>query len=1181
MAEREEGGSAAVSGEDDAPNNPDEEDRESEFVEVDPSKRYGRYDEVLGKGAFKTVYRAFDEELGIEVAWNQVKVQDVLQKPEDLERLYSEVHLLKTLRHKNIIKFYNSWVDDKTKNVNFITEIFTSGTLRQYRKKHKHCDLKAVKNWSRQILRGLLYLHSHDPPIIHRDLKCDNIFVNGNQGEVKIGDLGLAAILRQAQAAHSVIGTPEFMAPELYEEEYNELVDIYSFGMCLLEMVTFEYPYSECINAAQIYKKVTTGKKPAALDKVKDPQVRAFVEKCLDPASRRLPARELLMDPFLNDGVESSDHQMPRTDSRPDEIEMLISVNDEPVPILLCLPDPRSQVPEPRALSGKVSSSRSDSLASAGKEDHSEGNHAGQIVRGDSFGGSGRVDSQTNGWNSLDEHPGGAENRKTDRVRSSRDFKVKGKRTDDDEKIYLRLRIADAKGHVRNIHFPFVIDVDTAASVASEMVAELDLSDEDVSNITEMIDAEITALVPEWHSVAMDDGSGGVGVEPDPESSLIANSDEEGGSAEQEDDGENLVTVSSSGSLLSPTPRGRGRSHSPSRSRSRSRSRPNSRGLLMSPSRVSLGASSPPKGYGVSHGRFWEGVNSEVLRFSSDESDDSDRRGISPVPEDDGEDESGSPHSSIRSLPEQAIVAYSGTEPPGISGELKKGDSAEVNDASSKKGLEGGWSDDVRTLTDPKRRSLTDFTELCRVQSKLSSHRQRSEFSSPPPPLAHSKSVEGFQLQGWGRHGSRGSADVEDEEDCDDEDSEIMEEEEKLRLEKEQAIFDLERYYDNRLIAVRNKHRKHQGELGSGHGAQKKDSARDQKKDKFSRNQDHHGSNGILNGYSSLDQSREWEKSHRKSPTPPPMYDEYSGSGRTTPTGWVENAEEEYGGRRRRESREPELSYGRRERDLVKADSTTELLYPVPRREYAVDPSILALGEAGLPREKGLQVGRDSRDSRDSREPGRERHPSRSEMGEKGRRESSKEKSQRRSTSPLPDSLRFSEVSLRREGQVESGTGRRSDPEPSRECSVRELSFRGYNDVGVHVPRTRSSLEITTSKYRESGLDEYHGTQKEVTDSHGRRQSGMEGVPLKRDVGRDSSDSFSSRREGEDRRDSGSPENGYSWRDREREHGRLRDMGRERELHVDKAQQREFRKERDRERAIERDRDRRKKDMER
>ena len=47
------------------------------------------------------------------------------------------------------------------------------------------------------------------------------------------------------------------MAPELYDEDYNELVDIYSFGMCMLEMVTFDYPYSECTNSAQIYKKVS------------------------------------------------------------------------------------------------------------------------------------------------------------------------------------------------------------------------------------------------------------------------------------------------------------------------------------------------------------------------------------------------------------------------------------------------------------------------------------------------------------------------------------------------------------------------------------------------------------------------------------------------------------------------------------------------------------------------------------------------------------------------------------------------------------------------------------------------------------------------------------------------------------------------------------------------------------
>ena len=65
------------------------------------------------------------------------------------------------------------------------------------------------------------------------------------------------------------LGTPEFMAPELYEEEYNELVDIYAFGMCLLELVTVEYPYVECTNAAQIYKKVTSVRDLESLPKFK------------------------------------------------------------------------------------------------------------------------------------------------------------------------------------------------------------------------------------------------------------------------------------------------------------------------------------------------------------------------------------------------------------------------------------------------------------------------------------------------------------------------------------------------------------------------------------------------------------------------------------------------------------------------------------------------------------------------------------------------------------------------------------------------------------------------------------------------------------------------------------------------------------------------------------------------
>lgn len=67
-------------------------------------------------------------------------------------------------------------------------------------------------------------------------------------------------------------GTPEFMAPEMYEEKYDEAVDVYAFGMCMLEMATSEYPYSECQNAAQIYRKVTSVRRTGFGKKGSNPQ---------------------------------------------------------------------------------------------------------------------------------------------------------------------------------------------------------------------------------------------------------------------------------------------------------------------------------------------------------------------------------------------------------------------------------------------------------------------------------------------------------------------------------------------------------------------------------------------------------------------------------------------------------------------------------------------------------------------------------------------------------------------------------------------------------------------------------------------------------------------------------------------------------------------------------------------
>ncbi|TQD91111.1 hypothetical protein C1H46_023286 [Malus baccata] len=163
--------------------NEDQSDKEP-FIEIDPTGRYGRYNELLGCGAVKKVYRAFDQEEGIEVAWNQVKLRNFTNDPAMIERLYSEVRLLRSLMNKNIITLYNVWRDAEHNTLNFMTEVCTSGNLREYRKKHKHVSMKALKKWLKQILEGLEYLHTHEPCVIHRDLNCSNVFINGNVGQV-------------------------------------------------------------------------------------------------------------------------------------------------------------------------------------------------------------------------------------------------------------------------------------------------------------------------------------------------------------------------------------------------------------------------------------------------------------------------------------------------------------------------------------------------------------------------------------------------------------------------------------------------------------------------------------------------------------------------------------------------------------------------------------------------------------------------------------------------------------------------------------------------------------------------------------------------------------------------------------------------------------------------------------
>ncbi|XP_068605550.1 serine/threonine-protein kinase WNK4 [Brachionichthys hirsutus] len=270
------------------------DEEETQAVDSSPDGRFLKFKTEIGRGSFKSVYKGLDTETTVEVAWCELQTHRL--KKEVRQRFSEEVEMLKGLQHPNIVRFFDSWKSTAGghKCTILVTELMTSGTLKTYLRRFRPMKLKLLQRWSAQILKGLQFLHSRRPPILHRDLKCDNIFITGPTASVKIGDLGLAT-LKKASFAKSVIGTPEFMAPEMYDEKYDEAVDVYAFGMCILEMATSEYPYSECHNAAQIYRKVTSGIKPNSISKVKVPELKEIIEGCIRTnSSERFTVQDLL-----------------------------------------------------------------------------------------------------------------------------------------------------------------------------------------------------------------------------------------------------------------------------------------------------------------------------------------------------------------------------------------------------------------------------------------------------------------------------------------------------------------------------------------------------------------------------------------------------------------------------------------------------------------------------------------------------------------------------------------------------------------------------------------------------------------------------------------------------------------------------------------------------------------------
>ena len=207
-------------------------------------------------------YLAFDSVEGRDVAWSDISLKGVTREEES--QFINEVELLRSVNNEHIIHYYDSWYDEEKNRIVIITQCMPSGTILEFALlflrsicryiKNKVVSMEAIKKWSRQILEGLAYLHSQDPPIIHKDLKCSNLFIDAVFSTIRIGDLGLASHMDKDSP---IAGTLEYMAPEIIDNNtYNEKTDMYAFGMCLLELITRKPPYSECENTMALLSKI-------------------------------------------------------------------------------------------------------------------------------------------------------------------------------------------------------------------------------------------------------------------------------------------------------------------------------------------------------------------------------------------------------------------------------------------------------------------------------------------------------------------------------------------------------------------------------------------------------------------------------------------------------------------------------------------------------------------------------------------------------------------------------------------------------------------------------------------------------------------------------------------------------------------------------------------------------------
>ncbi|ESO04885.1 hypothetical protein HELRODRAFT_78193, partial [Helobdella robusta] len=227
-----------------------------------------------------------------------IKRMALAEQPK-LELLLTEIEVMRSLNHPNIINYIESYLTDCDKELWVVMEYLGGGSLTGV------CTetvlrIPQIAGICARCVDALAYLHTRG--IIHRDIKSDNILL-GMEGQVKIIDFGFCA---QTSERQTMVGTPYWMAPEVVAKQmYSFKVDVWSMGILTIEMVDGTPPYLDESPVRALFLITTNGKPKVQEQHRVTPHLQDFLDKCLEvEVDKRSRSQDLVNHPFFQEAED-------------------------------------------------------------------------------------------------------------------------------------------------------------------------------------------------------------------------------------------------------------------------------------------------------------------------------------------------------------------------------------------------------------------------------------------------------------------------------------------------------------------------------------------------------------------------------------------------------------------------------------------------------------------------------------------------------------------------------------------------------------------------------------------------------------------------------------------------------------------------------------------------------------